>query len=81
MTQQNNFNRRAFLKHTSAATLGALAAGAPRQILAKTASDSIEPTADSVILLWMGGGMASTETFDRKLYTEFEQYKNFGIMM
>ena len=73
MTQQNNFNRRAFLKHTSAATLGALAAGAPRQILAKNASDSIEPTADSVILLWMGGGMASTETFDPKLYTEFEK--------
>ena len=73
MTQQHNFNRRDFLKHTSAATLGALAAGNPRQILAKTDSDSIEPTADSVIILWMGGGMASTETFDPKLYTAFEK--------
>ena len=35
MTQQVNFNRRNFLKTASAATLGALATGDPRQILAK----------------------------------------------
>ena len=29
-------------------------------------------TADSVILLWMAGGMAHTETFDPKAYTPFE---------
>ena len=28
-------------------------------------------TADTVILLWMGGGMAHTETFDPKRYTPF----------
>ena len=67
MTQQKNFNRRDFLKNASAATFGALAARAPRQILAKTDSAPIEATADSVIILWMGGGMASTETFDPKL--------------
>ncbi|MHC5027387.1 MAG: DUF1501 domain-containing protein [Planctomycetota bacterium] len=29
-------------------------------------------TADSIILLWMAGGMASTETFDPKRYAPFE---------
>ena len=73
MNQQNYFNRRNFLKNASVATLGALAAGDPRQILAKSDSASIKATADSVIVLWMGGGMASTETFDPKLYTPFEK--------
>ena len=73
MNQQNYFKRRNFLKSASTATLGALAAGDPRQILAKSDSASIKATADSVIVLWMGGGMASTETFDPKLYTPFEK--------
>ncbi|GAB3263253.1 DUF1501 domain-containing protein [Larkinella harenae] len=30
-------------------------------------------TADTVILLWMAGGMAHTETFDPKKYTPFEK--------
>ena len=30
-------------------------------------------TADTVILLWMAGGMAHTETFDPKRYTPFEK--------
>src|SRR5207302_9272782 len=29
-------------------------------------------TADSMIVLWMAGGMAQTETFDPKRYTPFE---------
>ena len=29
--------------------------------------------ADTVILLWMAGGMAHTETFDPKRYTAFEK--------
>ena len=73
MTQQVNLNRRNFLKTASAATLGALAAGDPRQILAKAGNEKIEATADSVIVLWMGGGMASTETFDPKRYTAYEK--------
>ncbi|HJO54202.1 MAG TPA: twin-arginine translocation signal domain-containing protein, partial [Verrucomicrobiota bacterium] len=73
VTQQGNLNRRNFLKTASAATLGALAAGAPRQILAKPAGERIEPTADAMIVLWMGGGMAHTETFDPKRYTPFEK--------
>ena len=73
MTQRGHWNRRDFLKTASAATLGAMAAGAPRQILAKPAGERIEPTADAMIVLWMGGGMAHTETFDPKRYTPFEK--------
>ncbi|MCX6922227.1 MAG: DUF1501 domain-containing protein [Verrucomicrobia bacterium] len=62
--------RRDFLKTASTATLSALAAGFPRQLLAETA-ETIKPTADTVIVLWMAGGMASTETFDPKRFTAF----------
>jgi uncharacterized protein (DUF1501 family) len=61
--------RRDFLKTASAATLGALTAGAPRLFGATT--EKIAPTADTVIVLWMGGGMAHTETFDPKRYAPF----------
>ena len=63
-------NRRDFLKTASTATLSALAAGFPRQLLAEPEA-KIKPTADTVIVLWMAGGMASTETFDPKRYTPF----------
>ena len=63
--------RRDFLKTASAATLSALSAGFPRQLLAE-ADEKITPTADTVIILWMAGGMAHTETFDPKRYTAFE---------
>jgi Protein of unknown function (DUF1501) len=67
-------NRRDFLKTASAATLSALAAGYPRQLLAAEAvSEKPKATADTVIVLWMGGGMAHTETFDPKRYTPFEK--------
>src|ERR1700749_4664398 len=65
-------NRRDFLKTASAATLGALASGFPRQLLAADL-EKIKPTADTVIILWMAGGMAHTETFDPKRYTPFER--------
>jgi hypothetical protein len=67
------------LKTATAATLGALAAGYPRVVGAaeeKYAEKygpgaNPKPTADAVILLWMAGGMAHTETFDPKKYTPF----------
>ena len=64
-------NRRDFLKMASVATLGALAAGAPEMAFAEEAT-RYEGTADTVIILWMGGGMAHTETFDPKRYTPYE---------
>jgi hypothetical protein len=74
---KGSWNRRDFIKATSAATLTALAAGPPVASLltgcspqSKVARNS---TADTVILLWMAGGMAHTETFDPKRYTAFEK--------
>jgi hypothetical protein len=62
--------RRDFIKTASTATLSALAAGFPRSLLAEP-EEKIQPTADTVIVLWMAGGMASTDTFDPKRYTAF----------
>src|SRR5215475_10617661 len=66
-----SFSRRDFLKTASAATFSALAASFPRPLLAESEA-KIVPTADTVIVLWMAGGMAHTETFDPKKYTAFE---------
>ena len=74
MIKTNGQSRRDFIKTASAATLSALAAGFPRAILAADAPETkLKPTADTVIVLWMGGGMAHTETFDPKRYTPFEK--------
>jgi hypothetical protein len=60
--------RRDFLHIPAAAALAALAGGAPKRL----AASKIEPTADTLIVLWMAGGMAQTETFDPKRYTPYE---------
>lgn len=52
------------------AFLGALAAGAPRPIWS---AKKPEAKADTLIVLWMAGGMAQTETFDPKEYVPFER--------
>src|SRR5215208_5790583 len=70
MANSNHLTRRDFLKTASAATL---AAGYPRSLLAAEAQVQArgKATADTVILLWMAGGMAHTETFDPKRYTPY----------
>jgi hypothetical protein len=55
---------------TAGATLAALTGRAP--VLARS-QQPITPSADAVIVLWMAGGMAQTETFDPKRYTPFER--------
>ena len=66
------WNRREFIRGSSAATLAALAAGAPMAgFLSSCNRSKITATADTVILLWMGGGMAHTDTFDPKKFTPF----------
>jgi hypothetical protein len=78
--QNCQISRRGFLKTATAATLGAMAANFPRTLGAADKPDekygpaaNPKPTADAVILLWMAGGMAHTETFDPKKYTPFEK--------
>lgn len=68
-----DYTRRDFVKRLSTATLGALAAGAARPLLGADAPGRLPATADSIIVLWMGGGMAATETFDPKHYTPYEK--------
>ena len=70
---RSTWSRREFLKTASAATLATLASGYPRQLLANEPTEDLTPTADAIIVLWMAGGMAHTETFDPKRYTPFEK--------
>ncbi|WP_411275507.1 DUF1501 domain-containing protein [Daejeonella sp.] len=68
------WNRREFLKSTSAATIAALAAGVPMtSFLTSCNGRKSNSSADTVILLWMAGGMAHTDTFDPKRYTPFSK--------
>lgn len=60
--------RRGFLQ-SAAGAAAALQAGAPQFL---GAQGQPEATADTMILVWMAGGMAHTETFDPKRYTPFE---------
>ena len=76
--KSRNWSRRDFLKTASAATLAAPGGGISAHAAADgpaTAPDQhdLKPTADTVIVLWMAGGMAHTETFDPKRYTPFEK--------
>src|SRR3954470_6905119 len=74
--------RRDFLRTASAATLGALAAGYPKLIWgADEALEKPKPTADTIIVLWMAGGLAHTETFDPKRYTPFVKGMKPGEMV
>src|SRR5271168_421368 len=79
MTADHLSNRRNFLATAGAGALGALVAR-PRALEAKPGkgareqekkAEKIVPTADAVIVLWMAGGMAHTETFDPKRYTPY----------
>jgi hypothetical protein len=66
-----NMTRRDFVRGMSAAALATVASGEPR-LLAAEKVEHPTPTADTCILLWMAGGMASPETFDPKRYLPFE---------
>src|SRR5690349_739716 len=63
-------SRRNFMRATGSAALAALAGSGARAV---AGASKIEPRADSMILLWMAGGMAQTETFDPKRYTPYEK--------
>ncbi|PSL01672.1 DUF1501 domain-containing protein [Cecembia rubra] len=71
----SHLKRRDFLKKTSAAAMATMAMGSPLSGLLSSCQSniSIPSTADSVILLFMAGGMAHTETFDPKKHTAFRK--------
>ncbi len=66
--------RREFLRQMQAASAAAMAATIPTATFLSgcNSAEARPSTADSVILLWMAGGMAHTETFDPKFYTPYE---------
>jgi hypothetical protein len=66
------WSRREFLRGMNAAALAALAAGEPRPVRGAEPVKHPEATADTLILLWLAGGMAAPETFDPKRYTPYE---------
>ncbi|HSI77555.1 MAG TPA: DUF1501 domain-containing protein, partial [Lunatimonas sp.] len=72
---KTDWKRREFLKKTSAAAIATMGLGTPFTGLLSSCSGSpgMPSTADSVILLYMAGGMAHTETFDPKKYTPFRK--------
>ena len=70
MVLSRRVGRRAFLGATAGATLSALAGREPRSLQAQGSRPNA--SADAVIVLWMAGGMAQTETWDPKRYTPFE---------
>ncbi len=69
--------RRDYMRQSAAGALAALTGAAPT-LLAQNGPPALvagsQPTAraDSMILIWMAGGMAQTETFDPKTYTPYE---------
>ena len=68
-------SRREFIKKMGAASLSAAAVSLPTASFLSSCSNisSIDTsTADTVILLWMAGGMAAPDTFDPKHYEPFE---------
>ena len=74
MNNSNDLNRRQFLQKMQQASLAAMGASvATLPFLASCNQNHSHATADAVILLWMAGGMAHTETFDPKQYTPFEK--------
>lgn len=68
-------SRRDFLKRMGASSLAAMSASIPTASFLSScvSAPAIPATADTVILLWMAGGMAHTETFDPKAYAPYEK--------
>jgi hypothetical protein len=64
--------RRDYLKSLAAAATTTLALPEPRVIASGGSITHPAPRADSMIVLWMAGGMAAPDTFDPKKYKPFE---------
>ena len=65
-------NRREFLKSTLAATAVAGAAGLPGVAFGNESAPTTRPAkADAMILIWLPGGIAQTDTWDPKKHTPY----------
>jgi len=64
-------NRRDLLRATSAAAAAAMTCTPRIGQAAKKTNERLPASADTVILLWMAGGMAAPDTFDPKHYEPF----------
>ncbi|WPP50353.1 DUF1501 domain-containing protein [Catalinimonas niigatensis] len=73
--QDTDHIRRDFLRKMGAASLAAMSVGLPTSSFLSSCSSSpkMDSSIDTVILLWMAGGMAHTETFDPKAYAPYEK--------
>ncbi|MBI3880888.1 MAG: DUF1501 domain-containing protein [Verrucomicrobia bacterium] len=70
-TAPDSVVRRDFLKQLSAAATAAMMSGTPQFVRAESGGKQPKATADTCILLWMGGGMAAPDTWDPKRYVPF----------
>lgn len=69
-------SRREFIKKMTAASIAASTTSIPFASFLSSCSSEVQKravTAERVVLLWMAGGMAHTETFDPKKYAPFEK--------
>src|SRR5579872_4794708 len=66
----HSLNRRDFLRASLATGAGAMLGA---NLRADDTPAKLKPTADALILLWMAGGQAATETWDMKKYTPYER--------
>jgi hypothetical protein len=65
--------RRAFLKQIAAAATATCMLGEPTLVSARDdGKQRIKASADSIIVIWMAGGMAAPDNFDPKRYVPFE---------
>ena len=71
-------NRRHFLG-TGASLAGGLAL--PSSLMADASSELIRGKAEHVISIWLGGGMAQTDTFDPKRLGDPEEYAKLAMCM
>ncbi len=70
---KTRLSRRDFIQASLAATAGAaLAPRALAEAAAQKAAAKIAPRADSIIHIWMPGGVAQTDTWDPKKYTPYK---------
>lgn len=75
MEFKNRAARRDFIKKMAAASVAAASVSIPISSFLSSCSSARARAskADTVILLWMAGGMAHTETFDPKAYVPYEK--------